>query len=512
LLLAAGISREKEMAIRTSLGAGRCRLIRQLLVEGLVVSVLGAVTGLVFAKGLVTWIAGLVPPYLVAGIAGWSHLQMDLRVLGFTLALMVASALLFGLAPALQAFKSDLNQPLKDSGSRSSEGFKHRRLRSLLVIAEMALATALLAGAGIVLQNFLRVLRTNPGFDPDQLLTLRVMLPTYKYPLQARSQEFFDRLLSNLETAPGVASVAVIDNPPLWGANMMTFSIEGRDEQVHGSPGVISPRYFETLRIPVLYGRAFTEQDTADSVPVAIIDEKLARRYWPNESPIGKRISTYFDDSNHPWREIVGVVGEIKNLGLGTAPKEQYYCPFSQTTSSSMCLMIRTKGSPTAMIATVQKQISDIDPDQPIFYVTTVRDQMDGLLAPQRLPALLVAGFAFVALVLAGVGLYGVVAYTTRQRTREFGIRLALGAERKQLIWLVLRHGMALVAIGLGIGLCSAFALGRALSGLMHEVHPGDFRIHILTAGILALVALAACWLPARRAAKTDPMTALRYE
>jgi putative ABC transport system permease protein len=512
LLLASGISREKEMAIRTSLGAGRRRLIRQLLVEGLVVSALGAVVGLLLAKGLVTWIAGLIPWYLVAGIAGWNHMQMDLRVLGFTLALTAASALLFGLAPALQAFKSDLNQPLKESGSRSSAGVRHRRLRSLLVIGEIALATALLAGAGIVLQSFLRVLRTNPGFEPDQLLTLRVMLPEYKYLSQANRQVFFDRLLSQVETTPGVASVSVIDNPPFWGGTMTTFSIEGRDEEVHGSPGVISPRYFETMRIPVLHGRAFTEQDTASSVPVAIIDEKLARQYWPNESPLGKRISFGYGESGTIWREIVGVVGEIKNLGLSSKPKEQYYRPLSQSSASSMCLMVRTKGSPTAMIAAVQKQISYIDPDQPITYVTTVRDQINGLLAPQKLPALLVAGFALLALVLAGVGLYGVVAYTTRQRTREFGIRLALGADRRQLIWLVLRHGMALVGIGLAIGLGSAFALGHALSRLIYEVHPGDFRIHLLTAAILALVALVACWLPARRAAKTDPMTALRYE
>ena len=513
LLLAAGLGREKEMAIRTSLGAGRSRLVRQLLVEGLVVSLLGAAAGLVFAKGLVTWIfTALIPPYLVQAIAGWNHMQVDVRVLGFTLTLTVASALLFGLAPALQAFKSDLNQPLKESGSRTSQGFRHRRLRSLLVIGEIALATALLAAAGIVLQSFLRVLKTNPGFDPDQLLTMRVMLPGYKYPSQATRQEFFDRLLSQVETMPGVASASAIDNPPLWGGVMTTFSIEGRDENVHGSPGAISPRYFETMRIPLLYGRAFTDQDTAGSVPVAIIDEKLARRYWPNDSPIGKRIRFSVDESEGAWREIVGVVGEIKNLGLSSEAKEQYYYPGSQASAGGMCLMIRTKGSPNAMVETVRKQISAIDPDQPVAYVITVREQMDGLLLPQRLPALLVGAFAVLALVLAGVGLYGVVAYTTRQRTREFGIRLALGAERRQLIWLVLRQGMVLVGIGLAIGLGGAFALGRALSGLIYEVQPGDFRVHILTAVILALVALAACWLPARRAAKIDPMTALRYE
>jgi putative ABC transport system permease protein len=511
LLLAAGISREKEMAIRTSLGAGRRRLLRQLLVEGLVVSLFGAVAGLVLARALVTWIAGLVPSYLVSGIAGWNHMHMDLRVLGLTLALMVASALLFGLAPALQAFKLDLNQPLKESGSRSSEGFKHRRLRSLLVIGEIALATALLTGAGIVLQSFLRVLHTNPGFDPDRLLTLRVTLPQYKYPSQTSRQAFFERLLSQVESTPGVSSVSGIDNPPLWGGIMCTFSIEGRDEQIHGSPGAISPLYFQTMRIPVLYGRAFTDQDTATSVPVAIIDEKLARRCWPNESPIGKRIS-FGCNPDTVWREIVGVVGEIKNLGLSSEAKEQYYRPFSQSLSSSMCLMVRTKGSPTAMLAAMQKQLSDIDPDQPLTYVTTVRTQMDGLLVFQKVPALLVGGFAILALLLAAVGLYGVVAYTTRQRTREFGIRLALGAHRRQLIWLVLRHGMTLVGIGLAIGLGGAFALGRALSGLLHEIHPEDFRIHLLTAVILALVALAACWLPARRVAKIDPMTALRYE
>jgi predicted permease len=512
LLLAAGIGREKEMAIRVSLGAGRRRLIRQLLVEGLVVSTFGAVAGLVLARGLVTWIARLVPPNLVAGIADWNHMQIDLRVLGFTLALTVASALLFGMAPAIQTSQSDLNRPLKASGSRGSAGFRHRRLRSLLVIGEIALSTALLAGAGIVLQNFLRVLHTNPGFDPDQLLTLRISLPEYKYPSQAMRRQLFDRLQSQLQTTPGVASVSLIDNPPLWGGTMATFAMEGRAGEVHGSPGAISPRYFETMRIPVLHGRAFTEQDTTDSAAVAIIDEMLARRCWPNESPIGKRISFGYGEPGIVWREIVGVVGEIKNLGLSSEAKEQYYRPFSQSSSSSMCLMLRTKGSPGAMIKAVQKELSAIDPDQPITYVTTVQDQLEGLLMPQKLPALLVCGFALLALALAGVGLYGMVAYTTRQRTREFGIRLALGAGRRQLIWLVLRQGMTLVGIGLALGLGGALVIQHPLSGMIHEIHPGDFRIHIITAIVLALVALAACWLPAKRAAKTDPVTALRYE
>ncbi len=514
LLLAAGIGRQKEMAIRTALGAGRFRLLRQLFIEGLLLSFLGAGAGLILGKGLMAWIIALVPPQMVEAVAGWDHLKIDLHVLGFTLAVTTASALIFGLAPAWQLSKSNLNQPMSEGGNRSGEGVQHRRLRGLLVIGEIALATALLAGAGLVLESFLRALRVDPGFEPNHLATVRLILPDKKYPSPDRRQAFFDELLEKLGTLPGVLSAAVIDNPPLWGATMYTFEIEGRDDEVHGSPGAVSSHYFETMKIPVLYGRSFDKRDTADSLRVAIIDEKLARRYWPNESPLGKRISWNAGNSSNQqrWREIVGVVGEIKNLGQAAEAKEQYYCPASQASVFSMCLMLRVAGPPNAILPSVQKQILEIDPDQPVAYATTVRGQLDGLLLTQRLPALLVAAFAALALGLAGIGLYGVVAYTTVQRTREFGIRLALGASRRNLVWLVLRQGMGLAGIGLAIGLASACALGRVLASLMAGIHAGDFRPHLLAGLILAVVALAACWLPARRAAKVNPMEALRCE
>ncbi len=510
LLLAAGIGREKELAIRAALGAGRFRLMRQLFVEGLVLAFLGAGAGLILARGLMIWIAGLIP--LHKEIAGWDHLQIDLRVLGFTALATTASALIFGLVPAFQLSKSNVNQPLKESGSRTSQGVRHRRLRGFLVMGEIALATVLLAGAGLVLQNFLRVLRVDPGFDPDHLLTLRVALPESKYSSTAKQHAFFDDLEERVAALPGVTSAALINNPPLWGGTMCTFAIEGSDEGVHGSPGAVTPRYFETMKIPVLYGRAFTREDTASSLPVAIIDEKLARRYWPSQSPLGKRISLSYEGDHPPWREIVGVVAEIKNLGLNAEAKEQYYYPSSQATASSMCLMVRTAGSPSAILSSVQKQISAIDPDQPVHYAMTVRAQLDSILTPQRLPALLVGVFALLALGLAGIGLYGVVAYTTRQRTQEFGIRLALGAGRGHLAWLVLRQGLGLAGVGLAIGLIGAYAFSRVLSGFMSEIQPGDFRNPLFAALILGAVALAACCPPARRAAKVNPTEALRYE
>ncbi len=514
LLLVAGISREKEMAIRSALGAGRFRLVRQLFVEGLVLSILGAGVGLVLAKGLMTWIAALTPPSLVWGIAGWDHVRIDLPVLGFTLAVTVASALIFGMAPALQISRSNLSQPLKESSNRSSEGVKQRRLRTLLVVGEITLAMMLLAGAGLVLQGLLRVLRVDPGFAPGRLVTMRLNLPKNKYPSPAKQQAFFGELLKEVNSVPGVTSAALISNPPLTGGTMITFSIEGRVDEVHGWPGAVSPRYFETMKIPVLYGRAFTDHDTANSQPVAIIDEKLARRCWPNESPLGKRISVDWENlpDQPKWREIVGVVGEIKNLGLGTDAKEQYYYPALQASTASMALMVRTESPPGALLKSVQKLILKLDPDQPVFQVTSVRAKMDELLSPQRLSALLIGGFALLALGLAGIGLYGVISYTTSQRTREFGIRLALGANHRQLTWLVLRHGMGVVAIGLTIGLLGGYAFGRLLSGLMPDLHPEDMRTHLFAALILAVVALVACWLPARRAAKIDPVTALRYE
>lgn len=522
LFLAAGITREKEIAVRAALGAGRLRLVRQLLVEGLVLSFLGAAAGLILSKGLTVWIAGLIPESLVHNIAHWDHIQVDVRVLGFTLAATIASVMIFALIPALQISKSNPNQSLKENGNRSSDGVSQRRLRVLLVVGEIALATMLLAGAGLVFQGFLRVLRVDPGFDPDQLLTLQVMLPARKYPSLEKRQALLDELLDKAKALPGVSSVALTDNPPFHGGYMMGFSIEGRDDvaDAHGAPGGISANYFETMKIPVLYGRTFADRDTANSLPVAIIDEKLARRFWPNQSPIGKRLSISFEQSsgNPAWREIVGVVGEIKNRGLSTDPKEQYYFPASQMGAGIMhlidntYLMIRTKGSPDAIIPALRKQIRAVDPDQPISYVTTVDAQLDELLAPQRLQSLLVGAFAILALGLAGVGLYGVVAYTTRQRTREFGIRLALGARRNQLVWLVLRQGMKMVAIGLVVGLAGACALGPVLSGFIHEVQPRDLRVICSAALILAAVALLACLFPARRATRIDPMTALRDE
>lgn len=522
LFLAAGIAREKEIAVRTALGAGRFRLVRQLFIEGLALSFFGAAAGLVLSKALTAWIAGLIPESLVHNIAHWDHIQVDIRVLGFTLAATVASVMIFALIPALQISKSNPNQSLKENGNRSSEGVSQRRLRALLVVGEIALATMLLAGAGLVFQSFLRVLRVDPGFDPDQLLTLQVMLPARKYPSLEKRQALLDELLDKAKALPGVSSVALTDNPPFHGGYMMGFSIEGRDDvaDAHGAPGSISANYFEAMKIPVLYGRSFTDRDTATSLPVAIIDEKLARRFWPNQSPLGKRLAISFEESsgNPAWREIVGVVGEIKNHGLSTDPKEQYYFPASQMGAGivhlidNTYLMIRTKGSPDAIIPALRKQIRSIDPDQPVSYVTTVRSQSDELLAPQRLQSLLVASFAILALGLAGVGLYGVVAYTTRQRTREFGIRLALGAHRKQLVWLVLRQGMKMVAIGLAIGLAGACALGPVLSGFIHEVQPRDIWVFCSAALILAAVALLACLIPAQRATRIDPITALRYQ
>ena len=522
LLLAAGMAREKEMAVRTALGAGRFRLVRQMLVEGLVLSFFGAAVGLMLSKGLTVWIAGLIPAYMVQGIAQWDHVSIDLRVLGFTLAVTVASALIFGLIPALQISKFNPNGSLKENGNRISEGVSQRKLRALLVVGEIALATMLLAGAGLVFSGFLRVLHVDPGFDPDQLLTAQVMLPKGKYPSRTSQQVLFNGLLEKVKVLPGMASVALINNPPLRGGQTMSFSIEGRDDvtDAHGSPGAISPDYFGTMKIPVLYGRGFTQDDTADSLPVAIIDEKLARKFWPNQSPLGKRVSISFESSSGPpvWREIVGVVGEVKNRGLDTDAKEQYYYPVSQMSAGHMqlndrtYLMIRTKVPPAALVSTLRKQIWAIDPDQPVSYVTTVRAQLDEQLAPQRLLALLVGVFAILALGLSGVGLYGVIAYITRQRTREFGIRLALGARRRQLVWLVLRQGMKMAGIGLVIGLTGACALGQVLSGLIHEVHPRDLWVHCLTALILTAVALLACFIPARRATQIDPMTTLRDE
>lgn len=518
LLLVAGISREKEMAIRSALGAGRFRLVRQLFVEGLVLSFLGAGVGLILGKRLMTWIAALAPPSLVEGVAGWDHVGIDLHVLGFTLAVTVASALVFGVVPALQVSRSNLSQPLKESSNRGSEGVKQRRLRTLLVIGEIALAMVLLAGAGVVLQGLLGVSRVDPGFAPDRLVSIRLNLPKNKYPSPVRQQAFFGELLNEVKSLPGVKSAALISNAPFRhdGGVTCSFSIDGRDDAApgHGSPAAVSPQYFETMKIPVLLGHDFTDRDTADSPPVAIIDEKVARHYWPNQNPIGKRISVDWETlpDHSKWREIVGVVGEIKNEGLGTDAREQFYYPAAQSSTPLMSLMVRTEYSPGALLKSVQKLILTMDPDQPIFHVTSVRAQMDELLSPQRLSALLIGSFALLALGLAGIGLYGVVAYTTSQRTREFGIRLALGASHRQLIWLVLRNGMGMVAIGLTIGLLGGYAFGRLLSSLMPDIHPDDLRTYLFAALILAVVALAACWLPARRAAKIDPMTALRCE
>lgn len=508
LLLLRAASRRKEIAIRAAMGAGRARLLRQLMIESLLLALLGGGAGLLIAywgvDALLTLGGGVIPRA--------DEVTVDARVLGFTLLISLLTGVIFGLIPALRASGLDLNEALRDGGRISTGG--SNRLRGALVVAEVALALVMLIGAGLLIKSFWRLQQVAPGFNPENLLAMETSLASARYDTPQSQAAFFKQTLERINSLPGVQSAAIVNNPPLSSRRSVDgFLIEGRPEPRSRSETPladyrsISPDYFRAMNIPISQGRAFTEADAADAPPVAIVNEAVVRRYWPNESPIGRRIKM-----RDRWQTIVGVVGDVRQSGLDAEASTHVYMPFAQNPQGRMGLVIRTSAEPMSLAAAVRNQIGAIDKDQPVYNVQTMERTVADSVSPRRLNMLLLGILAAVALALALTGIYAIIAYSVAQRTREIGVRIALGAQRRDVMRLVVGHGMSLALLGVAVGLALALGLTRFLSGLIYDVSATDPATFAAVVALLAIVALVACYIPARRATKVDPMIALRYE
>ncbi|MBX3280232.1 MAG: ABC transporter permease [Acidobacteria bacterium] len=513
LLLARATGRRQELAVRAALGAGRARIVRQLLTESLLLAVLGGVLGMLLARWSLGWLLRLAPDNLPR----FGEIGIDVRVLIFTCAVSLLTGVVFGLAPALQAARIDLHVALKEGG-RSSTSRRH--LSNTFVVAEIALALMLLIGAGLTLKSFLHLQQVAPGFNPDGVLTMRLLLPFESYPQNEQRVAFYQQALERIAALPGVESVGAASLLPMAGGSSSgTVSAENsavgpNDPVVESEMRIATADYFKTMGIALLDGRAFTEADAAGAPPVAIIDENFARRFYPDENPIGKRIRRGRLDSANPWTTIVGVVRHVRNQRLDIDSLSQVYFPFYQQPGNfNMSLAIRTSvGDPLALSASVRAAIQTVDRNQPVFQVRTLRRIVADSVAPRRLVMQLLGAFAVVAIVLSAIGIYGVVAYAVSQRAHEWGIRLALGARSRDVLRLVLVQGMKLALGGVAIGLMSAWAMTRWLSSVLYNVSATDAGTFAVVALLLAGVALLACWIPARRATRVDPTVALRCE
>jgi putative ABC transport system permease protein len=514
LLLARASAREREIAVRAALGAGRRRLVRQLLTESVILSLIGGAAGLLLARwglSVLTTISATVFPR-VAGA------QLDARVLAFTMLISLATGVLFGLVPALQISRSVTYESLKEGGRSASSGLAPLRLRRLLVVAEVALSLILLAGAGLLMKSFLRLQEVDAGFRPDGVLTLRIALPQARYPQPAQVRTFYRDLLDRIEKLPGVDGAGAVSVLPLGGqssSGTTTVDSPAVDPQ-NASPEadwrVVTPGYFRGMGIALISGRYFDQRDIETAQPVAIIDETMARIYWPNQDAVGKRLKRGGAQSTNPWMTIVGVVRHIRHRTLEASSRVQLYWPHTQTPVANMSLVIRSLADPRALANAVQKQVLAIDSDLPIYRVRTMLEWMAASVARRRLSMLLLAIFAGAALVLAAVGIYGVMSYSVAQRAHEMGIRMALGATRAHILRLVLGQSLSLAAAGVVAGGAGSLLLTRLISNLLFDVKPADPANLLLVAALLTAVALLASYIPARRATLVDPLNTLRQE
>ena len=513
LLLARAAGRQKEIAIRAAMGASRARIVRQMLTESVLLSAIGGTLGLLLS----VWLTDLLRSILPEGAFRLDHIGVDYRVLGFALAISALTGFLFGLVPALQASKLDVSGSLKEGG-RSGEGHRQTSARNLLLIGEVALSLMLLIGAGLLIKSFLRLQEVRPGFNPHHVLVTSLALPGAKYKDQQRP-EFFRRLAQRLEVLPGVQAVGGGITLPLGASNYeigRAFIPEGRsltiDESKDASFSTITGDYFRALQIPLIAGRIFDPRDRADSPKTVIVNEMLAKRYFGSpQKALGKRL-TIWRDEKFP-REIVGVVGDTRTASLLEEGGAQIYVPHAQDTDwNFMALVIRTAGDPAALAPALRREVLALDKDQPVYNVRTLDDVVANSIGAQRVSMQLFAVFALAALLLAAVGIYGVMAYSVTQRTQEIGIRMALGAQRSHVLRLVVRQGMTLATIGVAAGLIGAFGLTRVLATLLFNVGPTDPAIYCAISLLLSAVAFLACYLPARRAAQVDPIVALRSE
>lgn len=516
LMLVRGAARHREIALRAALGAGRLRLLRQLLTESITLSVIGGAAGILLGSWGVNALLALNP----TSIPSYNKIGLDMTVLGFTLVTSVVTGIVFGLAPAWQALRIDLNSALKEGGRGAVAETGQRRLSSLLVITEMAMAMVLLIGAGLLLRSFARLLDVKPGFATENVLTMQIGLPNAGYQQPQKRIAFMQQLEANLRGAPEVASVDFVTRLPLMSAlnNITTFlAIEGREVPAGERPEIdfrrASTGYFQTMGIPLLSGRLVTEQDVTNNSGYVLINEAMARRFWPGEDPVGRRISTVISTGQQiPWQTILGVVGNVRHLGLDVEPRPEIYYHTNTSPPFGPVVVIRTTSDPTRVISLARAKVRELDRDVPISNVNTMEQLVAQSVAQRRFGMFLLGIFALLALLLAAIGIYGVVSYSVTQRTQEIGVRMALGASATDVLKMVLRNGMSLALIGVALGLVGAFGLTRLMSRLLFAVTPTDVTTFTLVSVVLIAVALLACYLPARRAMRVDPLEALRYE
>jgi putative ABC transport system permease protein len=515
LLLARSAARQKEVAIRTALGASRLRIVRQMLTESVVLSVLGGALGL-----LVAYLG--VKALLIAGpdsIPRKHEVGIDAAVLAFTFLVSLATGVLFGVAPAFQATRLSLNEILKEGVRGSSLGAGHNRTRSLLVIGEVSLALVLLVGAGLLVRSFIRLLQVEPGFDPQNVLTVKLELPDSKYSEFSQQTALFKQVIERVKSLPGVTSASACSDLPLSGNEEIDmFTVEGRPQgkTLAETPladfRFIDHDYFDTMRIRLRSGRAFTDRDTETSPSVVIISQTLAERFWPGEDPIGKRLKAGDYQSKAAWASVVGLVGDVKHSALNIEPRPQLYFPYQQKHWAQMTIVARTAANPANLAAALRDQVWAVDRDQPLTKVSTLEQFLENSISQRRFNVLLLGALSAVAMVMAAVGIYGVISYSVTQRTHEIGVRMALGATPTGVMRLIVRQGMALALVGVGAGLAAALALTRVMTSLLYGVSPTDPLTIIFVPLALTSVALLACYIPARRATRIDPGVALRYE
>ena len=507
LQLARAATRDREFAVRAAIGASRWRLARQLLVESLALSALGGAAGLMLGAGGVVILRHLKLP----DIPGVVTLGLDPWVFVFVGAITVFAGVVSGLAPVFVASKAHLEEALKEATPSTTGRSGAQRLPGLLMASEVALALILLVGAGLLIGSFLRLTFVDPGFDSQHLLTARVMLPLDKYPKPPQWTSFFQSVLEHVGGLPGIESVTAASSPPLIAAAEGDVEIEGQPNPrgVHrvAATSVVSPSYFHTLRIPLLSGREFTPQDNSSAPKAAIVNKIFVRRFFGRGNPLGHRIHIF-----NSWYSIVGVVGSTRHLPLTAEPSAEVFASYLQQPFWNMMLIVRANSDPSSLAASVRGKVQEVDSNQPIFDVVTMEQRFSKAVAPQRFNALAMAILAIMALILATVGSYGVIAYSVARRTHEIGIRMALGAEKRDVLRMVVGQGLKLTLVGVAIGIAGSLALTRFVSSLLYGVKPTDPLTFIAVSLILIAVALLACYVPARRASKVDPMVALRYE
>jgi putative ABC transport system permease protein len=514
MLLARAASREREMAIRVALGASLKRMLRQLLTESVLVSILGGAAGLLLA----IWAIDLLRMIGAQTVPRLREVNLDLNVLAMTFGVAVGTGILFGLVPAVVSAKPELTEALKEGGRGSTAGAHRNRLRNALIVAETALALVLLIGAGLLVKSFVRLQNVSPGFNPHNVLTAEISLPVEKYPRDPRGLSvinFYSEVERRIKNIPGVQHAAFTVVLPLSGSNTdSSFIIEGQDPKMTGAyPDEeirdITPDYFRVLETPLLKGRFFTEADTTESPPVVIVNQAFVKKYFRDGEALGKRISR--DDTNPKWATIVGVVADIKHRGLDTEAQPEYYLPHTQGPDREMVLAVRSAQDARTLARTVQEELRNVDPDIPLSNVRTFDAVVADSVAPRRLSVVLLSAFSGIALLLASVGMYGVMSFLVVQRTHEIGVRMALGAQRSDVLRMVIGHAAKLLGVGAAIGLPIAFFSNSALRTLLYQVGPFDLSIFLIVTLILAGVALLASYIPALRAARADPVIALSH-